>query len=218
MRARDSRMMGRSRILRPRVIFGVATLLGFFSAFQAYQFVRFFSERDTSYWVLLGLNLGYWYAWAVLVPIVLFMARRFPFDRERWPRSVPVHLVAVLVLTFAHVVMSEGVRYGLDQAGGSVWMKNMTWWAHVRYTYFISFDWGGVRLSVSVHDGVRGPSRDPLRIMVNLAVADIRAAYERLRRAGVVFTRPPEREDWGGQVATFADPDGNVLQLMQLLA
>ena len=26
---------------------------------------------------------------------------------------------------------------------------------------FISFDWGGVRLSVSVHDGVRGPSRDP---------------------------------------------------------
>ena len=45
-----------------------------------------------------------------------------------------------------------------------------------------------------------------------------RAAYERLRRGGVVFTRPPEREDWGGQVATFADPDGNVLQLMQLPA
>jgi predicted enzyme related to lactoylglutathione lyase len=81
---------------------------------------------------------------------------------------------------------------------------------------FINFDWGGVRLSVSVHDGVRGPSRDPLRIMVNLAVADIRATHERLCRAGVLFTRRPEREDWGGQVATFADPDGNVLQLMQL--
>ena len=83
---------------------------------------------------------------------------------------------------------------------------------------FISFDWGGVRLSVSVHDGVRGPSRDPLRIMVNLAVADMSTAHERLRGAGVVFTRAPEREDWGGQVATFADPDGNVLQLMQLPA
>ena len=33
---------------------------------------------------------------------------------------------------------------------------------------------------------------------------------------GVVFTRAPEREEWGGWVATFADPDGNVLQLMQL--
>jgi predicted enzyme related to lactoylglutathione lyase len=83
---------------------------------------------------------------------------------------------------------------------------------------FINFDWGGVRLSVSVHDGVRGPSRDPLRIMVNLAVVDIRAAHERLRRAGVVFTRAPEQEEWGGQVATFNDPDGNVLQIMQLPA
>ena len=44
--------------------------------------------------VLVGLNLGYWYAWALLTPVVLFMARRFPFDRERWWRSLPAHLLA----------------------------------------------------------------------------------------------------------------------------
>jgi predicted enzyme related to lactoylglutathione lyase len=81
---------------------------------------------------------------------------------------------------------------------------------------FVNFDWQGVRLSVGVHDGIRGPSRDPLRLMINLTVADIRSVHERLVRAGVAFTRAPEREDWGGWVATFADPDGNVLQLMQL--
>src|SRR5262249_29257134 len=81
---------------------------------------------------------------------------------------------------------------------------------------FINFDWSGVRLSVGVHDKVRGASREPLRIMINLTVGDIRAVHERLSRAGVVFTRAPAREDWGGWVATFADPDGNVLQLMQL--
>jgi hypothetical protein len=32
----------------------------------------------------------------------------------------------------------------------------------------------------------------------------------------VVFSRRPEREAWGGVVATFADPDGNTLQLMEL--
>ena len=133
--------MLRSRLTRPRVVVGIATFLGFFSAFQAYQVVRFFSERDMSYWVLLGLNLGYWWAWAALVPIVLFLAARFPFERDRWMRSLPVHLAAVLVLTFAHVVMSEGVRYGLDQAGGGVWMKGMGWWQHVSRTYFLSFDW-----------------------------------------------------------------------------
>ena len=136
MRARDSRVMVQSRITRPRVIFGIATLLGCFSAFQAYQFVRFFSEKDTSFAVLLGLNLGYWYAWALLAPLVLFLARRFPFDRERWWKSLPVHLGAVLLLTFAHVAMAEGVRYGSGAGGGDVWMKNMTWWTQVTRTYF----------------------------------------------------------------------------------
>ena len=81
---------------------------------------------------------------------------------------------------------------------------------------FINFDWNGVRLSVGVHEGIGGTSRDPLRVMVNLTVTDIGAVHDRLVRAGVVFTRAPEREEWGGWVATFADPDGNVLQLMQL--
>ena len=81
---------------------------------------------------------------------------------------------------------------------------------------FINFDWGGVRLSVSVHDRVRGESRDPFRIMVNLAVDDLRSLHARLTAAGVVFTRAPEQEDWGGQVATLLDPDGNLVQLFEL--
>ena len=81
---------------------------------------------------------------------------------------------------------------------------------------FINFDWSGIRLSVGVHAGVRGGSREPLRVMLNLTVADIQAAHARLAASGVVFSRAPEREEWGGWVATFTDPDGNILQLMQL--
>jgi predicted enzyme related to lactoylglutathione lyase len=83
---------------------------------------------------------------------------------------------------------------------------------------FINFDWAGVRLSLSVHDRVRGTSREPHRVMVNLAVDDIDALHARLAAAGVVFSRPPEREDWGGRVATLSDPDGNLIQLFQLPA
>jgi two-component system, LytTR family, sensor kinase len=129
------------RLARPRVIFGIATFLGFFSAFQASQVIRFFSERDTPFWFLLALNMGYWWSWALLAPVVLFLARRFPLDRERWRRSLPLHLVAVLVVTFVHVLMSEGVRYGVTEAGSESWMAKMGWWAHVTRTYFISFDW-----------------------------------------------------------------------------
>ena len=81
---------------------------------------------------------------------------------------------------------------------------------------FINFDWAGVRLSVSVHDRVHGESRDPFRIMVNLAVDDLGAMHARLVAAGVAFTRAPTREDWGGRVATLLDPDGNVVQLFEL--
>jgi predicted enzyme related to lactoylglutathione lyase len=73
-----------------------------------------------------------------------------------------------------------------------------------------------VRLSIGVHDRVHGEAVDPLRIMINLEVDDVQAAHRRLVGAGVMFIRAPEREDWGGWVASFADPDGNTLQLMQL--
>ncbi|MBI4312778.1 MAG: VOC family protein [Chloroflexi bacterium] len=81
---------------------------------------------------------------------------------------------------------------------------------------FVAFDMGdGLRLSVGRHDGVRGPSKDPFRVMVNLSVRDIESAHSRLAAQGIMFLRPPEREHWGGWVATFYDPDGNVLQLLQ---
>ena len=81
---------------------------------------------------------------------------------------------------------------------------------------FINFEWGAFRLTIAEHTAVEGQSRDPLRTMVNLAVTDIHAVHERLRTAGVTFSRPPEQEPWGGWIATFTDPDGNTVQLMQL--
>ena len=80
---------------------------------------------------------------------------------------------------------------------------------------FVAFKWGDVRLSLGTHSDVRGPTKDPFRIMVNLGVEDIHAAYQTLSARGVHFLRPPEKEHWGGWVASFSDPDGNVLQLLQ---
>ena len=80
----------------------------------------------------------------------------------------------------------------------------------------VSFVWGDVRLRIAKHSGVRGQSADPLRVMVNLAVEDIHEVYDVIRGRGVDFLRRPEREEWGGWVSMFSDPDGNTLQLMQL--
>ncbi|HKX76498.1 MAG TPA: VOC family protein [Acidimicrobiia bacterium] len=80
----------------------------------------------------------------------------------------------------------------------------------------VNFEWGKLRLTVAVHDEVEGPSRDPLRVMVNLGVADLDLVHQRLLAAGVPCRRPPSGERWGGRVATYLDPDGNVIQLLEL--
>ena len=80
---------------------------------------------------------------------------------------------------------------------------------------FVAFRFGDMRLSLGKHDQVAGPTREPYRIMVNLGVTDIHQTYHRLMEKGVPFIRPPEQELWGGWVATFSDPDGNILQLLQ---
>jgi lactoylglutathione lyase len=80
---------------------------------------------------------------------------------------------------------------------------------------FIAFRWGDMRLSLGRHAQVSGASQDPYRVMINLAVHDIHQVYTTLCAKGVSFLKPPQQEYWGGWVATFFDPDGNILQLLQ---
>jgi len=48
---------------------------------------------------------------------------------------------------------------------------------------------------------------------LSFEVADIDAVYDTLRGRGVVFAASPERQGWGGTVATLRDPAGNELQI-----
>ena len=78
-----------------------------------------------------------------------------------------------------------------------------------------NFAWGEMRLNLGLHGEVRGESADPYRIMISFGVTDIHAEYARLKDQGVRFIRVPEQEHWGGWVATFLDPDGNILQFLE---
>jgi signal transduction histidine kinase len=128
--------MTQAHLARPRLIFGVATLLGVLSTLQAYQFVGLFEEPPQPFTHLLAVNMAFWYAWGLLAPIVLWLARRFPLERGVWRRSLLVHLVAVVGLTFAHVV--------LYQAAWSLLVPTALkypWWTRVLRSYAWNFDW-----------------------------------------------------------------------------
>ena len=75
---------------------------------------------------------------------------------------------------------------------------------------------GAAMLGFGTHDDTQGPAAEPARFLVDLVVADAKAERERLEASGVEFIRKEGVEEWGGTISTFRDPDGNIVQLMQL--
>jgi hypothetical protein len=41
----------------------------------------------------------------VLVPVILWLARRYRFGRGTWTRAAAVHVIGVVTITFAHAVL-----------------------------------------------------------------------------------------------------------------
>jgi predicted enzyme related to lactoylglutathione lyase len=73
-----------------------------------------------------------------------------------------------------------------------------------------------IALIIEGHEGVRGATKEPERVMLNFMVGDANAEQERLMSQGVRFVREASEDPGFGIVATFVDPDGNYCQLMQM--
>jgi predicted enzyme related to lactoylglutathione lyase len=71
----------------------------------------------------------------------------------------------------------------------------------------------GVTLVIELTDG-QHPENVGRFAGLSLDVDDIDAEHQRLSAAGVQFTHPPTRQPWGGTLAHFKDPAGNVLTLV----
>ncbi|MEM1291483.1 MAG: VOC family protein [Cyanobacteria bacterium P01_H01_bin.162] len=50
---------------------------------------------------------------------------------------------------------------------------------------------------------------------LSFRVSNISESYNKLLESGVEFLDPPEKQSWGGVIASFRDPDGNILTLIQ---
>jgi predicted enzyme related to lactoylglutathione lyase len=74
---------------------------------------------------------------------------------------------------------------------------------------------GGTSIYIGAHSDVTGPSKEPARALINFFVGDLAAEQKRIEEHGVKFIRSAGREPWGGIISTFADPDGNYLQLIE---
>ena len=80
------------------------------------------------------------------------------------------------------------------------------------------FQLGAASLGLERCDPDDDEARDLVGRFVGLSieVEDIHGTYERLQAKGVEFVSPPTTQPWGGTLAHFKDPDGNMLTLLEM--
>lgn len=83
-------------------IWGLWTLFGFFFASQV-ALQSQLSENPTPFWRVLMWQLFSGYVWFAISPIILFLGRTFTFDDGNWKKSIPIHLVASMVIAVAQL-------------------------------------------------------------------------------------------------------------------
>ncbi|MFP5343815.1 MAG: VOC family protein [Candidatus Limnocylindria bacterium] len=71
-------------------------------------------------------------------------------------------------------------------------------------------------LTVGPHDGVKGRSAHPGRIIWNIETSDVAGDFARLKAAGAIVIAEPYafQGEAVESIATLADPDDNYFQLM----
>jgi two-component system LytT family sensor kinase len=64
----------------------------------------------------LAINLTYYYVWGLSVPAVVWMARRFRFEKAKWQLSLLVHIVWAVLLTLDQIVIAEWILRAFTHA------------------------------------------------------------------------------------------------------
>lgn len=83
---------------------------------------------------------------------------------------------------------------------------------------YASWQLGESLITVGPHDQVKGPNRDPGRFLLSVMSTDIKGDFERYKAADgatvirEVYQDPDAPQFW---IATFSDPDGNYIQIVQ---
>jgi two-component system LytT family sensor kinase len=76
---------------------------------------------------LILVNLMVWVGYALLTPLIFWLGRRFPFDRQGWKRALAVHVPASILITCLHLALVATWRFYLQgvRGGDPVWTTTL---------------------------------------------------------------------------------------------
>ena len=104
-------------LLKWGVIFGCWTLLGLlYAGHLCLIYAR--SKQPVIWTAAISWALIFWYSWAILSPLILRLARRFPLERQQLFRGLLIHLPVSFLFALLHQVMAAALNWLLDLATG----------------------------------------------------------------------------------------------------
>jgi catechol 2,3-dioxygenase-like lactoylglutathione lyase family enzyme len=83
------------------------------------------------------------------------------------------------------------------------------------FSSYVGFECGGVEIGL-IPKLRGGEQAAPLSPSVEFLVDDVEKFYRELKNKNVKFVEELHEEPWGGKQATFTDPDGNILEIVQI--
>ena len=108
------------------------------------------------------------------------------------------------------------VTFTVSDLRRAIWFYEEVLGLQKKYEFkdYAGFDCGGVEIGLKTWGGLEKPRKgEPC---VNFLVEGVDEAYKTLRQKGVTFLKDPDDTPWGGRIALFTDPDGNLLQITQI--
>ena len=84
-----------------------------------------------------------------------------------------------------------------------------------QYSSYVGFECGGVEIGL-IPKLAEGQKVNQPSASVEFLVDDVEKLCSELKGKGVRFVEELHDEPWGGKQATFTDPDGNTLQIVQI--
>jgi hypothetical protein len=120
----------------------VCTILGVLFTGQVLIDYAYAGHR-LAWWRALAVSLTQWYFWAILSLAIVWVARRFRIDRQRWPRSLLIHLPASLVCTVVKQIADAAAAAAITGIARGpfsfivIEMAFLTYWVIVGATYAV---------------------------------------------------------------------------------
>jgi two-component system, LytTR family, sensor kinase len=118
------------------VLLGAAWVFVASSTIQAYFLERVYGDTHPMILQLLVLNSVYWYVPALLAPVIIRLATKYPFGKGRIGVPVLVHVPAALTYSLINWTAMFATRMAILQktpAGG--------WWRYEQIEYLRQLDW-----------------------------------------------------------------------------